>query len=49
LEASFLRGCSHQRLETILLLDRIIVHLLRSLPQPWNRFGLWNSRFSNCR
>jgi hypothetical protein len=49
LEAPLLCWCSHVGLKTILLLDSILVALLRSLPQPWNRFGFWNShRFSNC-
>ena len=48
LEAPLLRWCSHVGLKTILLLDSILATLFRSLPQPWNRFGFWNSCFSNC-
>jgi len=47
LEAPLLRWCSHVGLKTILL-DSILATLFRSLPQPWNRFGFWNSCFSNC-
>ena len=48
LEAPLLSWCSHVGLKTILLLDSNLPALLRSFPQPWNRFGFWNSCFSNC-
>jgi len=39
LEAPLLSWCSHVGLKTILLLDSNLPALLRSFPQPWNRFG----------